>query len=65
MRGVDWVRTGEATGTSLILTGRSLGRGDDRLGELLLANYLRLLCERPQLPGGGVPVEFRCVPGRR
>jgi len=45
------VRTEEAPGPSLILTGRSLGRGDDRLGELLLANYLRLLCERPQLPG--------------
>lgn len=39
------VQAEKASGPSLILTGQSLGRGDDGLGELLMASYLRLLSE--------------------
>ncbi|MDD5189757.1 MAG: sulfurtransferase-like selenium metabolism protein YedF [Dehalococcoidales bacterium] len=35
----------------IFIQAEGLGRGDDRLGAMLMANYLRLLGESPQKPG--------------
>ena len=34
----------------IIIQGESLGRGDERLGRILTANFLRVLGESPQKP---------------
>ncbi|MEW6524756.1 MAG: hypothetical protein AB1445_14640 [Bacillota bacterium] len=36
--------------TALVITAQTLGRGDDRLGGLLMANFLRLLPEIAGFP---------------
>jgi len=35
---------------TILIQGEGLGRGDDELGKLLMANFLRLLGESPEKP---------------
>jgi selenium metabolism protein YedF len=35
---------------TILVQGEGLGRGDDKLGKLLMANFLRLLGDNPQKP---------------
>ena len=38
-------------GKMILIQSEGLGRGDDRLGALLMANFLRLLAESQEKPG--------------
>jgi selenium metabolism protein YedF len=39
---------------TFLIQGEGLGRGEDKLGGLLMANFLRLLGESPEKPGAVV-----------